>query len=168
MDPVDLTVRQAEPADLDCLAALLLAADRHYWGDRPDAEAASRRTVESILSTESECHAVLGLLGNEAIAFATYAILHPGITEHGTLFMKDLFVCDTRRGSGAGQHMMRALAEIAVKAGCARFDWTAETGNPRALAFYDRLMAERIDEKIYFRFAGDGLRRFAGSGNAKL
>ncbi len=161
MKPDHFSVRHAEPMDLHKLATLMLDADRHYWGERPDAAAACRRAAERTLAPDSECRAVLGFDGDAAVAFATYAILHPGVTEHGTLFMKDLFVADTRRSSGAGARMMRALAAIAVKAGCVRFDWTAETGNPRALAFYDRIMAERVEEKVYFRFAGDGLRRFA-------
>lgn len=167
MKPDDLTVRPAGPADLQNLATLMLDADRHYWGERPDAAAACRRAAERTLAPDSECRALLGIDGNEAVAFATYAILHPGLTEHGTLFMKDLYVGNAKRGGGAGARMMRALAEIAVKAGCERFDWTAETHNPRALAFYDRLMAERIEEKVYFRFSGDGLRRFAEADGRK-
>ena len=162
MKPDDLTVRPAGPADLRNLATLMLDADRHYWGERPDAVAACRRAAERTLAPDSECRALLGIDGNEAVAFATYAILHPGLTEHGTLFMKDLFVLADRRGGGTGEAMMRAVARIAAERGCARFDWTAETDNPRALAFYDRIAARRVTEKVYYRFAGDDLARFAG------
>ena len=79
----------------------------------------------------------------------------------GQLFMKDLFVAPEARGRGAGQALMEFLARLALARGCVRFDWTAETSNPAALAFYDRLGARRIEEKVYFRFDGEALRALA-------
>ena len=63
-----------------------------------------------------------------------------------------------------GEKMMRAAAALAVEWGCCRFDWTAEKDNVRALAFYDRLSAQRVDEKVYFRAVGTDLLRLAGTG----
>ncbi|KMW57175.1 YbjA protein [Candidatus Rhodobacter oscarellae] len=78
--------------------------------------------------------------------------------------MKDLFVSERARGTGLGNLFMRHLARHAVELGCHRFDWTAETDNPRAVAFYDDLKAERVAEKVYFRFSDANLRAFAGTG----
>lgn len=77
--------------------------------------------------------------------------------------MKDLFVSKGARGSGLGEQFMRYLAKHAVELGCHRFDWTAETDNPRAVAFYDELNASRVEEKVYFRFSDVKLRAFADS-----
>jgi ribosomal protein S18 acetylase RimI-like enzyme len=65
------------------------------------------------------------------------------------------------RGQGVGRALMGFLARLAVQRGCVRFDWTAETDNPEALAFYDRLGAGRVAEKVYYRFDGDRLRQLA-------
>lgn len=89
------------------------------------------------------------------------SILLPAPNENGTLFMKDLFVSETARGSGLGRQFMRFPAGYAVELGCHRFDWTAETDNPRAPAFYDDLKATRVAEKVYFRFSSADLRDFA-------
>ncbi len=75
--------------------------------------------------------------------------------------MKDLFISKSARGTGLGNRFMRYLAQHAVELGCHRFDWTAETDNPRAVAFYDDLNASRVVEKVYFRFSDAGLREFA-------
>ena len=56
---------------------------------------------------------------------------------------------------------MRFLAQLAIKRGCVRLDWTAETDNVAALSFYDRLGARRVTEKVYFRFDGEALAAFA-------
>jgi hypothetical protein len=46
---------------------------------------------------------------------------------------------------------MGFLARLAVERGCVRFDSTAETDNPEALAFYDRLGAGRVAEGSLLR-----------------
>ena len=158
-----LVARIADEDDLDVVAALFKATNQHYWGAQEGAEAAARRAAEALLQDRSDCRAMLGWLDGKPVAYATFAVLYPGPTEHGVLFMKDLFVHGDQRGKGLGEEMMRRIAALAVERGCSRFDWTAETSNPRAIAFYDLLAAERVEEKVYFRFSGENLARFAGS-----
>ena len=158
-----LVTRIAEAGDLDLVAGLLLETNRHYWGPKPGAEAATRQAAEDILSGGADCRMLLGWLDGQAVAYATFAILHPAPVEQGSLFMKDIFVVEAARGMGLGEAMMREVAKLAVARGCVRFDWTAETDNPRALDFYDALQAERVTDKVYFRLSGDGLARFAAS-----
>jgi hypothetical protein len=38
---------------------------------------------------------------------------------------------------------------------------TGRPGRPEALAFYDRLGAGRVAEKVYYRFDGETLQQFA-------
>ena len=47
-----------------------------------------------------------------------------------------------------------------MQRGAVRLDWTSETTNPRAVDFYDRIGAQRVTEKVYFRFDGDRLKDF--------
>jgi len=75
--------------------------------------------------------------------------------------MKDLFVIAEERGGGVGKDLLSHLAKIGVARGCLRLDWTAESSNPEALAYYDRLGAARVAEKVYYRLDGDALRRWA-------
>ena len=158
-----LVARIADEDDFDVVATLFKATSQHYWGAQEGAEAAARRAAEALLQDGSDCRAMLGWLDGKPVAYATFAVLYPGPTEHGVLFMKDLFVLGDQRGKGLGEELMRRLAALAVELGCSRFDWTAETSNPRATAFYDLLSAERVEEKVYFRFSGDNLARFAES-----
>ena len=157
----NLVTRIAGAADLDVVADLLLATNRYYWGVRAGAEAATRRAAEDLVGGGADCKMLIGWIDGAPVAYATFAILHPAPSEHGTLFMKDLFVVDGARDKGLGEVMMRRVAALAVARGCVRFDWTAETDNPRALDFYDRLAATRVTDKVYFRFAGEDLARFA-------
>ncbi|MEM9783902.1 MAG: GNAT family N-acetyltransferase [Pseudomonadota bacterium] len=155
--------RHAESRDVPVLASLLLEANRHYWGEVEGASEMTSEVARAIVDGRSGCRAVLALREDRPVGFATITILHPAPNENGTLFRKDLFVSESARGVGLGKIFMRYLAHYAVKLGCHRFDWTAESDNPRALRFYDDLTASRVSEKVYFRFSGSQLKGFAGS-----
>ncbi|WP_405584988.1 GNAT family N-acetyltransferase [Streptomyces sp. NBC_01190] len=48
---------------------------------------------------------------------------------------------------------MTELRKTAANAGCSRIEWTADTNNPAALAFYEALGAEPRDGKVFYRAA---------------
>ncbi|HEV2503443.1 MAG TPA: GNAT family N-acetyltransferase [Mesorhizobium sp.] len=98
------------------------------------------------------------------IGFATFSTIYPGPGLKSGLFLKDLFVSETARGSRAGTSLLRALARIAVLRGMSRVDWTADRDNTRLLAFYDETGASREEEKVFFRLKGQALKDFAGEG----
>ncbi|MEM6465256.1 MAG: hypothetical protein AAF679_01945 [Pseudomonadota bacterium] len=64
-------------------------------------------------------------------------------------------------GVEEGTDMMSALAGKARALDCVRFDWTAETSNPRAIDLYQRLGAQVVEEKVYFRMTGEPLAELA-------
>lgn len=103
------------------------------------------------MSEGTSCRIVVCYEVDQPVGFATYALLYPGIQGVATLFMKDLFVTEKARGRGIGKALLLRLREIAEEHGCVRFDWTSETTNDRATAFYRGLGAEIRPEKIYWR-----------------
>lgn len=161
MQSHDLEIRFAEFADASVLAELLLESNHHYWGESSNSVAMTAASAEAMISGQSGCRAVIAWNSGAPAAFATVSVLHPALSEHGTLFMKDLFVSESARGSGIGKLVMNHLGKLAVELGCKRFDWTAEQDNPRALEFYDSLGASQIKEKVYFRISGKDLAVFS-------
>lgn len=161
MQNSEIEFRFATVEDRHALAALLLESNRHYWGPTESAKSMTMATAEAIVTGSSGCRAIIAWAKGAPAGFATVSVLHPALNEAGTLFMKDLFVSSDARGAGIGERFMRHLAGLAAELGCKRFDWTAETGNVRALHFYDGLGAERVHEKVYFRLAGSNLTDFA-------
>lgn len=156
------TTRLAEAGDQDALVRLFQEIESHYWGEQaPPAEATARHVRDNILGAAGGCEIAVVLLDGALLGLATFAVVYPAPGLSGQLYMKDLFTSDRARDQGLGLVLMRFLAELALDRGCSRFDWTAETGNARALTFYDRIGARRITEKVYFRIDGDTLARFA-------
>jgi GNAT superfamily N-acetyltransferase len=157
-----LRTRLAEASDEAALAALFHAVDLHYWGAAaPSHEAMAEHVRRNVLAARS-CEIAIAELDGKPVGLATFAVLFPAPGPAGQLYMKDLFALAEARGRGVGQALMAFLARLALERGCSRFDWTAETDNPEALAFYDRLGARRVAEKIYYRFEADALKELAG------
>ena len=157
-------VKLATPADGEALVDLFHAMDVHYWGAAAPSRAAMARHIEGLLPFRS-CEIAVARQDDRPVGLATFAVLYPAPGLGGQLFMKDLFTIAQVRGQGIGRMIMRFLARLAVERGCVRFDWTAETDNPDALGFYDRLGARRVTEKVYYRFGGEELRKLAASGS---
>jgi len=147
-----LTLRPARPADRAGLVALLSEMDRHYW-QAPKPVEMPEAAADALLGDASGCAVGVADCGGALIGLVTYTLLHPAPGPGGTLFMKDLFVTEAQRGGDLGARMMDWMTAFASDQGCHRFDWTAETDNPRAMAFYERLGAVRVAEKVYYRIA---------------
>jgi ribosomal protein S18 acetylase RimI-like enzyme len=155
-----ITVRPASADDAAQLAELFHELFVHYWGDAaPGPTEMARHVSRDVLP--SGCEIAIAERGGRAVGLATFAVLYPGPGLGGQVTMKDLFVRDEARGTGAGRALLQHLARVAIERGCLRLDWTAETDNPAALAYYDRLGARRVAEKVYYRVDGDGLKRWA-------
>lgn len=86
--------------------------------------------------------------------FSTWRCL-PGV------WLEDLFVWPAHRRGGVGQALLSRVATVAVERGCARVEWSALEWNAPALAFYDGLGAEVLDEWKLHRLEGAALERVA-------
>ena len=76
---------------------------------------------------------------------------------HG-IYLEDLYVRPTRRGSGLGKALLTALAQECVDNGYARLEWSVLDWNTPAIDFYKSLGAVAMDEWTIFRLTDDALR----------
>jgi GNAT superfamily N-acetyltransferase len=73
------------------------------------------------------------------------------------LYLEDLFVRPTARGTGLGKLLLQRLAQIAVERDCGRFEWSVLDWNVDAQAFYARMGATMLDDWRICRVAGAAL-----------
>lgn len=159
-----VAIRAATTADTGAVADIFFVIEKHYWGDKAVGRDAMTRHVESkVMAPDSGIEVILAERGGKALGLATFAILYPGPGTAGTLYMKDLFTLSVARGSGVGKALIAYLAREAIERGCTRFDWTAESTNPGALAYYDRLGVPRVESKVYYRLDGEALTAMAST-----
>ena len=151
-----LTIRPARPDDLDVLAVMVheLAEYEH--------------SAESCFVTSEHLHAAL--FGTEPAVFAHVAELEGDVIGmalwfltfstwegvHG-IWVEDLFVRESARGTGAGTALLEELAQICRDRGYARMEWVVLDWNEPSIGFYRALGAEHMDEWQVYRLTGPAL-----------
>jgi GNAT superfamily N-acetyltransferase len=73
------------------------------------------------------------------------------------IYIEDIFVDESIRGTGVGRQLIAAVAKIAHSRGCARIDLAVLNWNP-ARGFYHRLGFRHAEPWQIFRLAADELR----------
>ncbi|QYC43751.1 putative acetyltransferase [Nonomuraea coxensis DSM 45129] len=80
---------------------------------------------------------------------------------HG-VYMEDLYVRPSHRGSGLGSALMGELGRICAERGYQRMEWAVLDWNEPSIGFYENLGAERQDDWHKYRLTDEPLRRLAG------
>ena len=157
-----ITVSIASKKQIEHIIELFHRIDAHYFSDAAPTKAEISEYVKrNLFQAHCGVQVVIAKEGATPLGIATFAILYPAPGMTGQLFMKDLFTVSEARGKGVGKAIMRFLAKHALETKCSRFDWTAETDNPKAIEFYDRLGIPRVKEKVYYRLTKEKLKSFA-------
>jgi GNAT superfamily N-acetyltransferase len=154
--------RWATLLDAENLALILREMAAHYR-QTPLSGEATLAAARRWLADESPAypHFALAYRDGTIAGLASVAIAHPGIDLRRLLFLKDLFVRADFRAAGLGLGLLRFFAGHCIANGIGRIDLTTEDWNDDALRFYNRLGAERHDQKTFLRFTPDMLARLA-------
>ena len=159
-----VSFRLATAADRQELHALFHETEAYYDGHAaPSREAVAAHVDKSIIPGLAGCEILLAEAGGAVAGYATFGQLYPAPNLGGQIQVKDIYIRERFRGRGIGLAVICRLAALAVERNCSRVDWTAETTNPRAIAFYDRIGVPRVESKVYFRLDGDILAAFAAA-----
>jgi GNAT superfamily N-acetyltransferase len=155
-----VTISPASPEDVQAIAALLAEMDRFY-GVTSEAPLDERlgQINEALFASPPAAHALLAWDGAEPVGFAAYSFLWPAVGLTPSLCLKELYVAARSQRQGVGKRLMGALFDVAGKHRCSRVEWTTDTDNVGAQAFYDSLGLPPYPSKIFYRVedAGRGL-----------
>ena len=158
-----IAIRRAAPEDAPQILKLVRALASYER--EPDAVVA---TVEDVIrdgfGKDPAFRVHLATWQGEIVGFALWFFTWSTWRGRRCLHLEDLFVLPEHRKKGAGLALMRALAEEAVEAGCARFVWQVLDWNAPAIAFYESLGASVMKEWFAVRLDGEPLSRLALTG----
>ena len=82
-----------------------------------------------------------------------YVTFSTWLGRHG-VWLEDLFVSPTQRGSGIGKALLTALAGIVTVRGYGRLEWWVLKWNEPSIEFYRSLGAKPMDEWRHYRLDG--------------
>jgi GNAT superfamily N-acetyltransferase len=125
---------------------------------------ATEASIEnSIFGEDTNTQALICEKDGSPIGFAVYFFNYSTwLGKHG-LYLEDLYVTSSERGSGAGKALLKHLAKIAVEKGCGRFEWSVLDWNEPAIKFYNSLGAKPKTEWLGYQLTGANLHALAES-----
>ncbi len=121
------------------------------------APAGASRIEAALAAQPAGVEVLAAFVDGSPAGFASFAQIFPGLGIAPQIYMKELYVGAAHRSARLGERIMRALAVLARERGCTRVDWTTQRDNAGACAFYRRIGARAVEEKIYFRLDEAGL-----------
>jgi GNAT superfamily N-acetyltransferase len=112
-----------------------------------------------------------GLVADRAGALVGYALFYPvfgSFRSRWRLWLEDLYVDPSERGSGTGAALMAELARITLERGWYSMDWEVIDWNEPALGFYQALGSSEIaTDWLRYRLSGEALQAMAGRAATK-
>ena len=160
-----ISIRPATPADLPLIAALIRELADY------EKLAHEVRFDEAVLGAKlfgprPYAEVVIGELSGTAQGFALF--FHNFSTFEGKpgIYLEDLFVRPSARGSGLGKALLSHLAGLAVERDCARLEWSVLDWNEPAIGFYRALGARLMDEWTVMRVDGRALHQLGAAAHA--
>lgn len=161
-----MRIRPATPEDVGSIHQLIV--DLAIYEREPEAVVATPMMLARALFDGSDTPSgrpalyahvaeVDGEIAGVAIWFLNYS------TWRGThgIYLEDLYVKPEARSRGVGTGLLAELASIAVERGYERFEWWVLDWNKPAIAVYQGLGAQSMDEWTVNRLTGEPLRRLA-------
>ena len=121
------------------------------------ATATPDRIAQELFGERPSCECLIGELDGQAVGFALFFHNFSTFLCRKGLYLEDLFVRPSARGTGMGKALLQRLAQIAVERDCGRFEWSVLDWNVDAQAFYQRMGATLLPDWRICRVTGDAL-----------
>ena len=121
------------------------------------ATATPERLEAQLFGEGSVIECLVGEQDGEPVGFALFFHNFSTFLCRKGLYLEDLFVRPSARGTGMGKLLLQRLAQIAVERDCGRFEWSVLDWNVDAQAFYAKMGATMLPDWRICRVTGDAL-----------
>ncbi|WP_308491605.1 GNAT family N-acetyltransferase [Microbacterium terrisoli] len=146
-------VRGARPGDeqgiLACIQALAV------YEREPDAvQNTAEMIAETLFGDDPHAFAHVVERDGRIVGLALWFLTYSTWTGRHGIWLEDLFVFESERGSGYGTALISELAALCVQRGYTRLEWTVLDWNAPSIAFYRSIGAAPMDEWTTQRLDG--------------
>jgi GNAT superfamily N-acetyltransferase len=117
--------------------------------------------ARALFGPEPRAFCDIAEVDGEPVGFALWFYNFSTFQGRSGLYLEDLFVIPEARGLGAGKALLTALAKRCVDESLGRLEWAVLDWNAPAIAFYDMLQAQSMDEWTLRRLTGEALKALA-------
>lgn len=118
---------------------------------------------DALFGARPSAEAIVAERDGRMIGYALFFHNYSTFLGRRGLYLEDLYVKPTERGTGLGSKMLRYLAALAVERQCGRFEWSVLDWNQPAIDFYQKMGATVLPDWRIVRMTGDALDQLAAS-----
>lgn len=150
-------IREATPDDLPAIGRMI--RELAEFEREPDAvKATPEQLHDALFGPDAVASALLALDdGGEPAGFALWYRSFSTWEGVPGIYLEDLYMSESQRGSGLGRTLLSSLARIVVHRGWSRLEWAVLRWNSEAIAFYDSLGGRPLDDWLTYRLTGPAL-----------
>jgi GNAT superfamily N-acetyltransferase len=150
------TVRPARPDDVPVVLSLIRElAD--YERSLASVEATEDHLRAALFGESPAAYCHVAVVAGEVVGFALWFLnFSTWVGTHG-IYLEDLYVRPSERGTGLGRKLLATLVEIANERGYGRVEWSVLNWNVDAQGFYRSIGAVPMDDWTVWRLDGDAL-----------
>lgn len=143
------TIRRGRPADSAGFLKLLLALANFEHLEPPSADG-QRRIIADIFE-KKRLNLFVATERGRLVGYALYFYTYSSFLARPTLYLEDLFVLEEHRKKGLGFALFIKCIDEAIRQDCGRMEWAVLGWNKKAISFYERLGARKLDEWHFYR-----------------
>jgi GNAT superfamily N-acetyltransferase len=156
------SIRPATPADVGAIFALMYELAEfekltHLF------VATTEGVHDALFGARPSAEALVAEQDGEVVSYALFFHNFSTFLGKRGLYLEDLYVRPSLRGSGLGTMMLKALAQLAVERQCGRFEWSVLDWNQNAIDFYEKMGATVLPDWRIVRITGDALDTLAAA-----
>lgn len=156
----DTVVRRVRESDVPAVVGLVRElAD--YERSLHECELTEAQLHKALFGPSPKVFGHVAEVDGEVMGFAVWFLNYSTWRGVHGIYLEDLYVRPTQRGSGLGRALLRELAAECVRQGYARLEWSVLDWNTPAIGFYQSLGAKPMDEWTIYRLTDDELAALA-------
>lgn len=157
-----LSIRPAQQQDIPLILDFIKAlAD--YEKLRHKVVATEDGLAQALFGERPAAYVIIGEINGVPKGFALFFYSYSTFLGCSNLYLEDLFVAPSNRGSGLGKAMILHLAARAYDEGCGRMDWAVLNWNTPSINFYEALGAKAETEWTGYRLDRAALGKLSGN-----
>ena len=160
IDNTNLVTRSATVQDIPAIYSLLKGL-AEYEQLVSDFVVTESDLTQSLFGPDPIAHAILAYDGDKAVGLAVFCQRYSTFLGRQYLYLEDIFVVLSHRGSGIGRKLMEQAALLAQSLGSTMIEWSVLNWNEPAIKFYEHLGAKPVDGWKTYRLSGQELNQLA-------
>jgi len=160
IDNPNLVTRSATVQDTPVIFALLRGL-AEYEQLVSDFVVTESDLTQSLFGPDPIANVILAYDGDKAVGLAVFCQRYSTFLGRQYLYLEDIFVVLSHRGSGIGRKLMEQAALLAQSLGSTMIEWSVLNWNEPAIKFYEHLGAKPVDGWKTYRLSGQELNQLA-------